>query len=98
MGELAVMKYSITLINFDYLDDVNTIADLALQAEEAGWDAVFLSDHVNWVDKGFHVDPWIALGLIADRTKHVLIGTAVTPIARRRPTKLAREILTLHRL
>jgi alkanesulfonate monooxygenase SsuD/methylene tetrahydromethanopterin reductase-like flavin-dependent oxidoreductase (luciferase family) len=37
------------------------------------------------------------LGLIADRTDHILIGTAVTPLARRRPTKLAREILTLHR-
>ncbi len=92
------MKFSISLMNFDYLGDVNTVADLALEAEDAGWDAVFLSDHVNWIDKGFHVDPWIALGLIADRTKRVLMGTAVTPIARRRPTKLAREILTLHQL
>ncbi len=92
------MKFSISLMNFDYLDDANLIADLAKEAEEAGWDAVFLADHVNWKDKGVHVDPWIALGLIADRTDKMQIGTAVTPIARRRPTKLAREILTLHRL
>ncbi|NIV76388.1 MAG: LLM class flavin-dependent oxidoreductase, partial [Gammaproteobacteria bacterium] len=61
---------------------------------------------INWPDEevggrrlgGFHADPWITLGLIAARTSRVLIGTAVTPIARRRPTKLAREILTLHQL
>jgi alkanesulfonate monooxygenase SsuD/methylene tetrahydromethanopterin reductase-like flavin-dependent oxidoreductase (luciferase family) len=98
------VKYSLSLLNFDYMGDLNVIADLAVEAEKAGWDAVFLSDHVNWPDMdtaGFHlgghyVDPWIALGLIADRTDRILIGTAVTPLARRRPTKLAREILTLH--
>jgi alkanesulfonate monooxygenase SsuD/methylene tetrahydromethanopterin reductase-like flavin-dependent oxidoreductase (luciferase family) len=85
-------------MNFDYLGNVNVLTELAVDAENAGWDAVFLSDHVNWKDMGFHVDPWIALGLIADRTNRVLIGTGITPIARRRPTKLAREILTLHEL
>jgi alkanesulfonate monooxygenase SsuD/methylene tetrahydromethanopterin reductase-like flavin-dependent oxidoreductase (luciferase family) len=97
-GEIGSMKFSLSLMNFDYFGDVNVIAQLAREAEDAGWDAVFISDHVNWKDMGFHVDPWIALGLIADRTERVLIGTAVTPIARRRPTKLAREILTLHQL
>lgn len=92
------MKFWISLMNFGYLADAKKIAELAVQAEEAGWDAVFLADHVNWKDMGYHVDPWIALGLIADRTKRILLGTAVTPIARRRPTKLAREILTLHDL
>jgi len=100
------MKFSLNLINFDFLGDINVLTELAVDAEKAGWDAVFLSDHVNWPDMdtggrrlgGFHVDPWIALGLIASRTRRVLIGTAITPIARRRPTKLAREILTLQRL
>lgn len=99
------MKYSLSLINFDYMGDLKLVADLAVEAEKAGWDALFLSDHVNWPDMdtaglhlgGHYVDPWIALGLIADRTDRILIGTAVTPLARRRPTKLAREIITLHR-
>jgi alkanesulfonate monooxygenase SsuD/methylene tetrahydromethanopterin reductase-like flavin-dependent oxidoreductase (luciferase family) len=43
-------------------------------------------------------DPWNPLDLIADRTESVLIGTSVTTIARRRPVKLAREILTLNQL
>jgi alkanesulfonate monooxygenase SsuD/methylene tetrahydromethanopterin reductase-like flavin-dependent oxidoreductase (luciferase family) len=90
------MKFAVSLMNFGYLGDMKTLVDVAVEAEASGWDAVFLSDHVNWKDAGFHVDPWIALGLIAERTSRVLIGTAVTPVPRRRPTKLAREILTLH--
>lgn len=89
------MRFGINFANFGYLGNVETVADLAVDAEAAGWDAVFLWDHVNWTDMGFHADPWIALGIIASRTQRVQIGTGVTPIARRRPTKLAREILTL---
>jgi alkanesulfonate monooxygenase SsuD/methylene tetrahydromethanopterin reductase-like flavin-dependent oxidoreductase (luciferase family) len=92
------MQFSLNLMNFGYLGDVNVLSELAIEAEDAGWDAIFLWDHVNWLDMGFHVDPWIALALIADRTTRVKIGTAITPIARRRPTKLAREILTLQQL
>ena len=44
---------------------------------------------------GTHADPWITLGVIASQTERILLGTAITPIARRRPVKLAREILTL---
>jgi alkanesulfonate monooxygenase SsuD/methylene tetrahydromethanopterin reductase-like flavin-dependent oxidoreductase (luciferase family) len=93
-----MMKFSLNLMNFGYLGEVSVLADVAKEAEDFGWDAIFLWDHVNWTDMGFHVDPWIALGLIADRTSRVKIGTAITPIARRRPTKLAREILTLHQM
>lgn len=100
------MKYALSLMNFDFLGDARLLADLAVEAEDAGWDGVFLWDHINWPDDdvggrrlgGLHVDPWITLGLIADRTSRVLLGTAVTPIARRRPAKLAREILTLQQL
>ncbi len=100
------MKFALHMMNFDYCADLNVLTALAVEAEHAGWDAVFLADHVNWPDmetagarlSGFHVDPWIALGLIAANTNRVLIGTAVTPLARRRPTKLAREVLTLHQL
>jgi alkanesulfonate monooxygenase SsuD/methylene tetrahydromethanopterin reductase-like flavin-dependent oxidoreductase (luciferase family) len=97
------MKYAINFANFDYLGDVKVLVELAVDAEQAGWDGVFLWDHVNLSFEGFgsggiHADPWIALGLIAARTESVLLGTAITPVARRRPTKLAREILTLYQL
>jgi len=44
------------------------------------------------------VDPWIALAAIALETKRIRIGTLVTPIARRRPWKLARETVSLDHL
>jgi alkanesulfonate monooxygenase SsuD/methylene tetrahydromethanopterin reductase-like flavin-dependent oxidoreductase (luciferase family) len=47
---------------------------------------------------GRHADPWITLGVIASHTQRLTLGTAVTPMARRRPVKLAREILTLDAL
>jgi alkanesulfonate monooxygenase SsuD/methylene tetrahydromethanopterin reductase-like flavin-dependent oxidoreductase (luciferase family) len=97
------MKYALNFANFDYLGDIKVLVDLAVDAEKSGWDAVFLWDHVNLILDGFgqggkHADPWITLGLIAERTESVMIGPSITPIARRRPVKLAREILTLHQL
>lgn len=44
------------------------------------------------------VDPWVALGAMAMRTERIRLGTMVTPIARRRPWKLAREAATLDHL
>jgi alkanesulfonate monooxygenase SsuD/methylene tetrahydromethanopterin reductase-like flavin-dependent oxidoreductase (luciferase family) len=43
-------------------------------------------------------DPWVALGAIAAGTERVRLGTLVTPLARRRPWKLARETVTLDHL
>jgi alkanesulfonate monooxygenase SsuD/methylene tetrahydromethanopterin reductase-like flavin-dependent oxidoreductase (luciferase family) len=97
------MKYAINFANFDYLSDLKVLTDLAVDAEKSGWDAVFLWDHVNLIFEGagqggHHADPWIALALIAANTETVLLGTSITPVARRRPTKLAREILSLYQL
>lgn len=97
------MRFAFNFPIFDYLSEPQTLLELAVAAEEAGWDAVFLWDHVNLVvpgvaDGGPHADPWITLGLIASNTNRVMIGTCVTPLARRRPAKLAREVLTLQSL
>jgi alkanesulfonate monooxygenase SsuD/methylene tetrahydromethanopterin reductase-like flavin-dependent oxidoreductase (luciferase family) len=43
-------------------------------------------------------DPWVVLGAIAARTSRIKLGTSVTPIPRRRPWKLAKEITTLDHL
>jgi alkanesulfonate monooxygenase SsuD/methylene tetrahydromethanopterin reductase-like flavin-dependent oxidoreductase (luciferase family) len=97
------VKFAFNVPIFDHLADVRLLADLAVELEEAGWDRVLVWDHVNLADFGLanggpHVDPWIALALMADRTERIELGTCVTPAPRRRPVKLAREILTLHDL
>jgi alkanesulfonate monooxygenase SsuD/methylene tetrahydromethanopterin reductase-like flavin-dependent oxidoreductase (luciferase family) len=43
------------------------------------------------------VDPWVALAAVAMNTENIRIGTTVTPVARRRAWKLARETSTLDR-
>jgi alkanesulfonate monooxygenase SsuD/methylene tetrahydromethanopterin reductase-like flavin-dependent oxidoreductase (luciferase family) len=94
----AHMRFGLNLANFGYLGNVRTQLELALAAEAAGWDGFFLWDHVNFPGMGVHADPWITLGVIASQTDRLILGTAVTPVARRRPVKLAREILTLDAL
>ena len=43
-------------------------------------------------------DPWILLTAAALATHGIRLGTAITPVARRQPSKLAREVATLDRL
>ncbi len=80
--------------------DIHTLAQLAYEAEEAGWDGVFIPDCIyiegtqdNSTSLGF--DPWIALAAIAMCTERIRIGPMLTPPSRRRPWKLARETTTL---
>ena len=73
---------------------------LAVTAERAGWDAFFLWDHLHLVRAlalDVH-DPWVVLGAAAHATDQLSLGTLVTPVARRRPWKLAKEITTLDHL
>jgi alkanesulfonate monooxygenase SsuD/methylene tetrahydromethanopterin reductase-like flavin-dependent oxidoreductase (luciferase family) len=94
------MKYGIYLPNFGDEISAKNLADLAQTAEESGWDGFFLWDHI-LLSKTLDVpmvDPWVALAAIATATTRIRIGTSVTPIARRRPWKLARETVTLDHL
>jgi alkanesulfonate monooxygenase SsuD/methylene tetrahydromethanopterin reductase-like flavin-dependent oxidoreductase (luciferase family) len=84
---------------FDELADPAAVARLALEAEDAGWDGVFVWDHVRWREPIRHVaDPWITLAAVAAVTETIRLGPMVTPLARRRPVKVARETATLDQL
>jgi alkanesulfonate monooxygenase SsuD/methylene tetrahydromethanopterin reductase-like flavin-dependent oxidoreductase (luciferase family) len=72
-------------------------ADLAAEAEAAGWDGVFTFDAIAIGDTELY-DPWVMMAAMAMRTERVRIGAILTPPARRRPWKLARETMTLDRL
>jgi len=82
--------------------DARTISDQAVEAEQAGWDGVFVADAISIeVKPGMPYpldDPWIVLAAIAVKTERIRIGTLITPVSRRRPWKLARETVTLDRL
>jgi alkanesulfonate monooxygenase SsuD/methylene tetrahydromethanopterin reductase-like flavin-dependent oxidoreductase (luciferase family) len=94
------MRYSINVPNFGEFAAPEVFADVARRAEEAGWDALLVWDHVV-EEKGMRrqiADPWILLTAAALATRRIRLGTAITPVARRRPSKLAREVTTLDRL
>lgn len=77
--------------------DPRTAAELAAEAEAAGWDGVFTWDGIA-IGETDTFDPWVVMAAMAMRTERVRLGAIVTPPARRRPWKLARETMTLDRL
>ena len=77
--------------------DPRTAADLAAAAEMAGWDGVFSWDGIA-VGEVETFDPWVVMAAMAMRTERVRLGAILTPPARRRPWKLARETMSLDRL
>ncbi len=96
---MTLLRSALWLPVFDDLADPAVVARLAVEAEETGWHGVFVWDHLCWRAPVRQVaDPWIMLAAIATATEHLRLGPMVTPLARRRPAKVARETATLDRL
>jgi len=91
------MRYGVSIPN---IGDLDVLLELGSEAEAAEWDGFFLWDHIRFMrDVPVSVfDPWVALAAIAERTERIRLGPLVTPVARRRPWKLARETVTLDHL
>jgi len=92
------MRYGVSTPNFGDYSDPRLLAELAREAEAAGWDGFFLWDHIVWPWHDTVADPWVALAVMAMSTERLRLGPMVTPIPRRHPWKLARETVTLDRL
>jgi len=92
------MRFAIDLPNFGPYADPRTLAQLAREAEEAGWDGFFIWDHVQVAWQDPLADPTVALAAIALATQQVKFGPMVAPLPRRRPWKVAREAVTLDHL
>jgi probable F420-dependent oxidoreductase len=101
------MNHGLYVPNCGAFGDPHNVIRLAVAAEENGWDGLFLWDHLKTPlpggadDSGIEhhvIDPWVALTAAATATKRIRLGTAVTPVPRRRPHKLARETASLDRL
>lgn len=92
------MRYGIDVPNFGDFGSPRTLADLAREAEEAGWDGFFIWDHMLTAQPVPFADPWVALAAMAAQTQRILLGPMVTPLPRRRPWKLARETVSIDQL
>lgn len=93
------MRYGMTLPPFGAFADPHYLMELAQAAEEAGWDGFFLWDTVIHDEQGYPIaEPWTALAAIAAVTTRLRLGVMITPLARRRPWQVARQVLTLDHL
>ena len=92
------MKHGLFLPAFDGLADAAKMADLAVLAEEEGWDGFFVWDHIRYPATVRDIlDPYVCLALMAAQTSRIILGPMVTPLIRRRPQVLARQAVTLDR-
>lgn len=99
-------RFGLTLPIFGSLAEPSVVGELAVAAEEAGFDGVYAWDHVLYrrdpdgpdpqgrADVPV-ADPWVTLAAAAAVTSTVRLGAMVTPLPRRRPQVLARQVTTL---
>src|SRR5262245_40232461 len=94
------MKYGLDVPTVGAYADARILADLAAEAEQAGWDGFFVWDVFPAPPAVPEpvVNPWVALAAIAMRTQRIRIGAFVTPLARRRPWNVACEAMSIDRL
>ncbi len=95
------MRHAIHVHTHGAYADPRLVSELAGEAEAAGWDGVFVSDHLQQRLGGAPspiADPWVTLAAVAVATERLRIGPMVTPLPRRRPWQLAGEVVTLDRL
>ena len=79
------MKYGFILVG-----NPTEVVELAQEAEQAGWDGVFLAD--DWTSS------WIKLTAIAMRTQRIQLGTMLTPLPEQLPWYVAAQTATLDQL
>ncbi|MFC3962285.1 LLM class flavin-dependent oxidoreductase [Nocardia jiangsuensis] len=93
------MEFGLCLPCLGEFAEPRRVAELGREAEICGWDGVFVWDHVVFPFGDTEVaDPWVLLTLLAAATTRIRLGPLVTPVARRRPSTLARQTATVDRL
>jgi alkanesulfonate monooxygenase SsuD/methylene tetrahydromethanopterin reductase-like flavin-dependent oxidoreductase (luciferase family) len=91
------VEYGVALPTGGACGDPTFLLELAVLAEQTGWDGVFLEDYICYQGDPSNptCDTWAMLAAIAVRTQRVVLGTEVVALTRRRPWKVAREALTV---
>jgi len=95
------MRYSVEVPNFGEFAVAGVFAEVARRAEAAPAGTRCSSGITLSGEKDLRwevADPWILLTAAGLATSRIRLGTAITPVPRRRPSKLAREVATLDRL
>ena len=87
------MRYGIEVVPFGDFSDPRAIVRLAQAAEAAGWEGLWIWDHV-LIPYGAG-DPWVTLSAVAASTRTLKLCAGVSPLPRYRPHLLARTLAGL---
>ena len=98
LGTVRRVRWGLSISLSGDLADPRLLADAALAAEQAGWDGIFVWDHLWNRTLVPFADPFVTLAAIAMATERVAIGTMVTALPRRRPQLVAQSTTSVDRL
>lgn len=98
IGRVVQVRYGISISTLGGYAEPGRVVEAARAAEAAGWEGLFVWDHIAYVWDVPSADPWVLLAAVAQVTARLRIGTAVTPLPRRRPAMVAGAVATLDRL
>jgi F420-dependent oxidoreductase-like protein len=106
-GPDRAMRFGLHLSAFPWTGEPAAMStglrDAAVAAEQAGFDSLWLMDHVRQIpqvgrDWDPMLDPYTVLGSMAAVTTSVRLGALVTPVTFRHPAQLAKVVATLDQL
>ena len=99
------MKLGLALTNFSWPVPVSelgaTIVGVARQADDAGFDSLWVMDHLFMIRQGGlppespMPEAYATLGVLAGQTRNISLGTLVTSVAYRHPGVLVKTVTTL---
>src|SRR5918994_3966673 len=89
------MRYGIVTANLGDYADPRVAVRVARAAETAGWEAFLVWAHLGFVRSVPSGDPFVILSAVAASTTRLKLGTAITPLARRRPQVVAHALASL---
>lgn len=102
---MGVTRFGLQIPSFTYpgvadRDLFGRVAEIAVTAEESGFDSLWVMDHFYQIASvGPRTDPMLEaytlLGGIASRTRTASVGAMVTGVTYRNPALLAKEVTTL---
>jgi len=107
---LAKFAYKLSIHGQEPDTTFATLRDLALHAEEVGFEGVYVVDHLRLpgdrlagyseapIDKPFFLDAWTSLAALGAVTSRVKLGPQVTPIGLRHPVFVAKWGATVDRI